>query len=139
MNGKDIIRETKELNLPSDEYTVVGSGALAVRGLREAQDVDLLITADLYEKLKSNGWSEEHFPDSKREWVISSGPFDASTSWLVNDYEPDPLDLIESSDVIEGIRFVSLANLLTWKKACKREKDLRDIELIEKHLAQKET
>ena len=134
MKGEEVIRQTKELGLPSDEFTIVGSGSLAVRGIREAKDIDLLITKDFYDKLKAEGWKEEHFPKSKREWVLSSGPFDAATTWSVNDYEPEPQQLIRDSDVIEGIRFVNLKDLLTWKKACRREKDLRDIKLIEEYL-----
>jgi len=134
MKGPEIINQVKELELPPDQYTVVGSGSMAARGIREAADIDLVITQGLYDSLKDSGWAEEHKTGSKREWVLSSGPFDASTSWSVEGYEPTAKELIETSDVIEGVNFVNLPNLLTWKKACRREKDLRDIELIEQYL-----
>ena len=134
MRGPEIITEVKKLELPLDQYTVVGSGSLAVRGIREAADIDLVITPELYGTLKASGWEEEHKVSSKREWVISYGPFDASTSWSVEGYEPTAEELIASSDIIEGVNFVNLPSLLAWKKACRREKDLRDIELIETYL-----
>ena len=134
MKGPEIISQVKKLDLPADQYTVVGSGSLAVRGIREAADIDLVITPDLYGSLKESGWEEERKLGSKPEWVISSGPFDASTSWAVEGYEPTALELIETSDVIDGVNFVNIPSLLAWKKAARREKDLRDIQLIETYL-----
>ncbi len=90
MNGREIIKETLFLNLPLRQFTVVGSGALAIRGIRDAADIDLLVTQKLYDGLKGSGWTEEHHPNSKREWVVAHGPFDASTQWAVGDYNPTP-------------------------------------------------
>lgn len=136
MTGKEILGEIKTLNLPPREYTVVGSGSMAVRDIREAADIDLVATQQLYDNLKASGWQETHHPESLREWTITHGNFDVGTKWSVGDYDPDPQDLINTSDLISGVRFVNLPNLLMWKHACRREKDLRDIELIETYLAQ---
>ena len=48
----DIVSAVKNLHLPTGKYCVVGGGALAARGLRIYNDVDLIVTPDLYQELK---------------------------------------------------------------------------------------
>ena len=47
-------------------------------------------------------------------------------------------DLINNAVIIGDVPFVQLDELLKWKKAAAREKDLKDIVLIEKFLAKRE-
>jgi hypothetical protein len=131
----NIPAEVQKLELPLGEYAVVGSGPLAVRGIREAHDIDLVVTPQLYDQLKKDGWDEEHIPDSKREWVLSHGPFDVAATWSVEGYEPEVPQLIADAELIDGVAFVRLEDVMRWKKACAREKDLADIRLIEQFLA----
>lgn len=130
----NIISEIKKLNLPKGEYAVVGSGPLAIRNIRPAHDIDLIVTQNIYNNLKSMGWKEENFPETKRPWVLFHGPFDVSTSWSVNDYKPSPEQLIKDADIIDDVPFARLEDVLQWKKTCGREKDLKDVALITKYL-----
>jgi hypothetical protein len=59
--SKDIVSRVKELNLPLGEYCVFGSGVLEIYGIRKAKDVDLLVTENLYNKLKKEGWKRKWF------------------------------------------------------------------------------
>jgi hypothetical protein len=52
----EIIKEVKSLNLPIGQYVVFGSGPLQIHGIRESNDVDLLVLPGLFEKLKGEGW-----------------------------------------------------------------------------------
>jgi len=53
----EFIQRVKELGLPEGQYMVVGSATLDVLGIREADDIDLLFSPELYEDLKENkGW-----------------------------------------------------------------------------------
>jgi len=131
----NIVQEVKDLGLPSGKYAVVGSGPLAVRKLRAARDIDLIVTQDIYDALRAKGWREENFPEKPgRPWVLFHGPFDVSTTWSVNDYEPSPEQLMRNADLIDGVPFVRLKDVLQWKRTCRREKDLHDVALIEAHL-----
>ena len=38
--------EVKRLNLPKDKFAIFGSGPIAIRGLREARDIDLIVKKD---------------------------------------------------------------------------------------------
>ena len=48
----NILQKVKELNLPEGSYVVEGSGVLDVLGIREANDIDLVVSPEVYEKLK---------------------------------------------------------------------------------------
>ena len=45
------LEELKCLNLPSGEYAITGSGPMAIRGLREANDIDVVVKKTLWLEL----------------------------------------------------------------------------------------
>ena len=47
------------------------------------------------------------------------------------------LDVIRNSEIIDGVPFMSLNDLMELKRAMGREKDLKDIELIIEYLKRK--
>lgn len=133
----DVIQEVKKLGLPLGEYVVVGSGPMAVRNLRPTNDIDLVVIPRLYKKLKLSGWHEEHSPDPWREFGIFYRSFDAGIDWSINDFRPNPVELINDADIIDGVAFAKLQDVLAWKIAANRDKDTADIKLIRDYLAQK--
>lgn len=56
----NILQKIKELNLPSDQYVIIGSGTMDVLGIREAQDIDISVTKELFNKIKESGEWEEY-------------------------------------------------------------------------------
>jgi hypothetical protein len=133
--GMNIIGEVLALRLTVGTYAVIGSGPLDIRHLRPAHDIDLLVNNTAYALLKSYGWAEEVTPGRERPWKLSYGWFDVSMTWSIKRYRPDPQRLIDQADIIEGVAFVRLTEVLRWKKASGRPKDLADIRLIEQYLA----
>ena len=51
VTSDDVITELSRLGLPPGHYVVVGGAALAVRGIRETDDIDLVVTTELFELL----------------------------------------------------------------------------------------
>lgn len=47
-----IFEDVKKLNLPTDQYAVVGSGVMSAHGIRSHHDVDLIVTKNLFEILR---------------------------------------------------------------------------------------
>jgi hypothetical protein len=45
------LEELKTLNLPKGTYAIFGSGPLAVRGLREARYLDIIVKDEIYKQL----------------------------------------------------------------------------------------
>ena len=135
MTSTDIINKVKDLNLPLGQYVVFGSAPLAVHDIRQTQDIDLFVTASLYQQLKnSEGWQE-------REWdsgghYLSKGIFEVDDSWDYGDYNPSPEEIIAIAEVWQGVSFAPLSEVLKWKKAFGREKDKVDVNLLERYLKQ---
>lgn len=115
------------LNLPSNQYVVFGSGPLAAKGLRYVNDLDIIVMPDLWNKL------EEKYRDKKvKDDVIRIGNIEIFKSWIPP-FE-NTKELIDTADVIDGIRFVKLEYVLKWKQMLNREKDKEDIKLIQDYL-----
>lgn len=115
--------QLRALKLPSDEYAVHGSGPLALRGLREANDIDLIVKRSLWERLCTQ------YDLQKPGLLRLADGIEAFHDWELNPASAD--ELIDSADEYAGIRFVKLEYVRAWKQRRRSEKDLRDLELIE--------
>lgn len=131
----DLFGELKALGLDEDDYVVVGSGAMAARGLRSARDIDLVVTEAVFGALGEWGWTAKTRPDGKPSFVkgrveayleVGCGAFNPPTDWL-----------FENAELLAGVRFIPLGILRQFKQAYGRPKDLDDLVLIDAVLAQK--
>ena len=52
---KELLKKVKELNLPQNQYAIFGSGPLAIRGIRDSNDIDLIVKKKLWNKLMPFG------------------------------------------------------------------------------------
>lgn len=68
MNKEYIIKKVKSLGFPKGSYIVFGSCPMAIAGLRESNDIDMLVTSEIYNKMKNVGWKvmENCIKSSKR-------------------------------------------------------------------------
>ncbi len=140
-----IFEQIKALNFPFGQYVVVG-GAMEAHGLRKARDIDIVVTPVLFEKLKAEGWQSCDCDICKRSkargWskrMLKAPDIDILSEYSFEDsYKADLNELISNADVMEGVPFVQLTELLKWKEAARRPKDLEDIAIITKFLRQKD-
>ncbi len=123
MNKEQYLARLAELNLPKGEFRVLSGGSLLLHGLRErTNDIDLAISQKLADELKirdcpcKEGRIFEYAPDV--EMIIDEGKssYDEACGYVCED----------------------LQSILAFKKRMRREKDLPDIEKIEKYLAEVE-
>ena len=122
--------ELKKLNLPSDEFSVFGSGPMAIRGLKEPGDMDIIVTENLWNKLKQK---YELVKKPNYEYLTVNG-IDFFHDWTHPGYDLNKL--INDSDIIQRVRFVKLEAVLEWKLKRNLEKDKKDIDILKKHLKQ---
>ena len=134
----NIFSKLKELNLPTGEYVVVG-GAMAAHGIRDAHDLDILVTPTLYQKLIGEGWQQCLCDQCLKTSRIMLKKDDVVIvpNFILGKYLGDTKYLIESADIINGFPFVKLEELVKFKRELGRPKDLEDIGLIETYLKQK--
>ena len=133
MTKEEIIAKVKTLNLPKNSYVVFGSCPLAVAGIREANDIDLLVSKDIFEKLRKDGWKERYKnPD---DIPIVHDVFEAHKSWGFSSSSPTLKHLLSGATIVNNVPFASLEEVRKWKVESTRPKDLIDIELIDTYLA----
>lgn len=129
----NIFEELKRLGLPTGQYVVFGGGSMAAHGIRMPSDIDILVTNELYERLREQGWQDEEEirPGLTR---IVKDKYDVTPDISCGSYNPNKQELIDNAKIINGIPFLPLNELIKFKKEKGREKDLKDIELIKKYL-----
>ena len=127
--------ELKELNLPTGQYAIFGSGPLAVRNLRDANDIDLIVTKELWDEL-----ALKHLPHIKQTakgsvMIMPIGNIEICQTWL--NMTPKIEEMIKTAEIVEGLPFVRLEYVIEWKTFMGRPKDLNDLKLIEEYLKSK--
>lgn len=130
------------LKLPNDQYAVTGSGPLGIRNLKAIGDVDIIVTHQLWIALaKKYGVTDEN---GVEKIVFPGGIVEAF--WEGSFYTA-PKDLqaptiaarIKDAEIIDGLPFDSIENVLYYKRKDAREKDLKDIVLIEEWASKQKT
>ncbi len=123
----DFSQRITDLHLIDDRYIIVGSGVLQALGIRETEDVDLLVTQADYDRLVAAGWPVD---DSDQEPVIRHEQYDIAARWEGKTVD----ELLEETIVIDGLRYLHPLALLRWKIANAREKDQDDIAALQAFL-----
>ena len=131
----DIFKKLKELNFPKGEYVVAG-GAMAAHGIREAHDLDILVTPKLYEHLLNNGWVKCVCKQCTKvnRFMLKKEDVDILPDYTFGNYIGDVDWLIKNADMIQGYPFINLVEFMKFKKELGRPKDIKDIELIKEYL-----
>ena len=124
-----LIERLKSLKLSADQFALFGSGPMAVRGMREPGDLDVVVTKELFVELSKKYPADPSWHGGKIKAIAEDiDVYDATAA-------PIPAEtLIERAEVFEGIRFLTLEDTIAAKRVQNREKDLKDIEIIEAYL-----
>lgn len=130
MSNKDLFQRVKDLKLPIGKYALFGSAPLGIRGIKDCHDIDIIVTEDLWDEYK------------KKNWEIKVMPRGSQYLWndeieLWKDWHPGKWNtqkLIDEAEIIDGLPFVKLEYVVEWKRRNGREKDLKDIETVERFL-----
>ncbi len=133
MTSDDVITELSRLGLPPGQYVVVGGAALAVRGIRETADIDLVVTTELFERLARSGWAPKMRPNGKPG--LYQGSVEAYLDVDGEGFKRSLAWLLSHAEIVHGHAFVDLETLAGFKSSYGREKDLRDLDLIAAHRA----
>lgn len=130
-NLEKYLAELDALNLDKDDYMISGGGTLAVLGIRDCGDIDLVVANETGEKLREmypeNTHEGEHcdkimFPNIEIMWNFKN-PFPGYSS----------KELMDSAVVIDGRKYQDLESIKFFKARHAREKDLVDLVLIDSY------
>ncbi len=132
MKRQEIIDRIKALDLPEASYVVFGGAPLAIAGLREAGDIDLLVSKEVFDHLQKQGWQLVH--KGPNDEPVTHGVFEAHQHWGFSFYSPTLEYLLKTATYVDGVPIASLKEVRKWKAASARAKDLADIKLIDDYL-----
>lgn len=123
----------REYDLPLGQYAIISSGPLGIRNLREIGDIDLIVSpelwkvlADRYGIVEKEGKCKIDFPGNDIEAF-----WEGSFKKLPSSKFPSIAERIAEAEIIDGLPFESLETTVLFKRYMNREKDIRDIALIE--------
>lgn len=122
----NIAQEIRKLNLKKGSYIVVGSGILGALGIRESNDIDLIVSKKTFDYFKSQGFNDDRWPDQP---TLSNGLFELGMHWYGKELD----ELLSNAQYVEAIPYLSLDDVYDWKKKLGRDKDLRDLVLIDSY------
>lgn len=121
MNKEELIELIESLKLDKNEFWILSSGALVIRGIYpDAGDLDIAVTEKGLKQLKTN----YDLKEKEKGWYI------------VNDKIECVLDTKElwKIEKIEGYNLQSIEKYYEFLKESNREKDKERIPLIEKYI-----
>ena len=122
MNKEELLKLVESLNLPRDEYYILGGGSLVMFGIKDTTaDLDLCVSNELFEKLK-----EQYNLEKKNE----CGFYSISD---IIEIIPNPKEEF-TCEVIEGYQVEDLRRILEFKKKRNADKDRPYVEKIEEYL-----
>ena len=126
MNKAEIIELLNAFPYDREDYWVVGGGAMVLYGIREqTHDIDLGCSKRMADALEQGGFLQGYSESGSRRFRCGE---------LIEIFENWLSDSVTS---VEGIPVVSIRGLIEMKQELGREKDLKDIRLINEFLSQR--
>ena len=125
----ELLQKVLDLELPSDDFAIFGSGPMLVRGVIDSvNDIDIICRSATWEAALSVGelvYLEDYDVDiiSIEDGLITFG-----RSWGIGEFDID--ELINSAEVIDGLPFVQLQHVIAYKQIAARPKDRAHLELL---------
>ncbi|MBQ2061930.1 MAG: hypothetical protein II458_04570 [Oscillospiraceae bacterium] len=120
MKKEDIIAELGEFKYSMDGFWLITGAALVLFGIREeTEDIDMGCTTEAANRLEADGHLYKVMEDGNR-WFKINSDIEILENWLY-----------DSVELHDGYPVMSLRGIREMKQHLGREKDLRDIRLID--------
>lgn len=122
-----LLWELHQFWLKNWEYAISGSWPMAIRDIRDVEDLDIIVKVEIFNILSNK------FPDNIVDgYKIFVWDYEITDRFM---WDIEVVKkMIENADIIEWFPYISLDYVFEYKRKLWREKDLRDIELLEKYL-----
>ena len=125
-----IFDRLRNLKLSAGDFAIFGSGPLIVRGIIAASnDLDVLCRRQAWKTVQELGEPEYLSNYDVNIMTMCDGQLTFGEKWGIGVFNID--ELIESAEVIDGLPFVRLIHVASYKRISKRPKDLEHLEALE--------
>ncbi len=123
---EDIIKILKEMDLPLNQYWITSGAALVIHGVKDTtRDIDLGCTTELVEVFLKKGCKCKVVEDNSRIVEVNDN-IEILENWVV-----------EKIEFIDELPVGSLESIKKQKAELGREKDIKDIKLIDEFIKSK--
>jgi len=112
---KSFLMELDSLNIPKEDYIIFGSGPMAIKGLLEPSDLDVVVRENVYKEMFGN------------KEPIRIGNIELCYTWPDMDIE----ELFNNVEWYDGYPFASISMVRQYKKQMNRQKDIEDLNLLD--------
>ena len=134
MKGPEAFGMLRRLGLPYGHFAVFGSGPLLVRGIIEdATDLDVVARGPAWLHAIATGT----LVDLEKHGITVASFFDGAITvgnrWAIGGFSIDTL--IDTAEAIEGLPFVRLEHVRSYKLLAARSKDLDHLERLDRWMA----
>jgi hypothetical protein len=132
LNNVNHIDKFKKLKYPPNKMLIVGSGIMALLGLKKNEDIDIWVTDDVFKKMAKDKYLKPVQKHGRLFYETHDGVIEISnifpcTKGNISKY-------LQNATVVNGIHFFSPTDLIEWKKCMGRPKDLKDIKTLERYI-----
>ncbi|MGW5685443.1 hypothetical protein [Nonomuraea sp. NPDC003754] len=130
-----LVRALLSLELPPADFVIAGSGPLLAHGIKDdIRDLDVVARGQAWARACAFGAPEPSpFGEHVEKVAVLDGRIEIFNGWFAEAGTVD--ELIARSEVVDGLRYESLADVRRWKRLLGRPKDRADLALIERHLS----
>jgi hypothetical protein len=121
-----LVKLVTDLDLNRRDFVIFGSGPLLAHGLRQSvRDLDVVARGTAWDRASRHGTPARGSINGAPMALFWGGLIQFSQGWVPDDWDAD--DLINRAEVIQGLPFAQLTDVLTYKQALHRPKDRQDI------------
>jgi predicted nuclease of predicted toxin-antitoxin system len=125
-----VVKKVRALDIPAHDYVVIGSGLLDALGLRQAHDLDLAVSSQLFKELKATGLYTIH--DHEDGDFLEGPDIEVWQGWKA---DASFAVLKASALQIDSVYFANPEIIIKRKTERGTPKDLEDIRLLREYQA----
>ncbi len=133
MNLKKVnhINKLRRLGLPLNKMLIVGSGTMALIGVKKNDDLDLWVTNDVFKMMAKNKKLNPVKKHGRLFYETLDGVIEASNKMPCVKGKIE--NYLKRAIMLYGFHFKSVDDVIAWKKCMGRPKDIQHIRLLEKY------
>lgn len=133
MNVAEALSYLESLELPQGDYAVFGSGPLLIRGIIDnAADLDVIARGAAWEQAAAAGRLVHLSDHNVTVASFFDGAITIGTRWAIGDFSVD--ELIDTAELIDGMPFVRLEHVRSYKRLAGRRKDIDHLDKLDRWL-----
>jgi hypothetical protein len=123
------VKLVTEFDLDPRDFVIFGSGPLLAQGLRrKIHDIDVVARGAAWQRARQYGLPAVGEINGAPMAQFWGGLIEFSRGWISEGWDGD--SLIDRAEIIDGLPFAPLGDVLAYKQVLRRPKDLSDIELL---------